>query len=129
GTARVNGTAGAGVVPAGGSRARVGAADRVIRHTVDADIRRKKANDSWGDIMARAAPYHRGGGGEVPPRYPASGDARGGGGASVATARAACHAYGLGRCDGRHGLLFECPIIFWTPCAPVHFLHNERSVK
>src|SRR5262245_65160321 len=47
---------------------------------------------------------------------------------SVSTARAVFHASGLGRCDGRHRLLFEYPIIFWTPCAPVHFLDNKRSV-
>jgi hypothetical protein len=45
------------------------------------------------------------------------------------TARAAFHASGLGRCDGRHRLLFEYPIIFWTPFAPMHFLDNRRSVK
>ena len=27
------------------------------------------------------------------------------------------------------GLLFEYPIIFWTPCAPMHFLDNQRRVK
>jgi hypothetical protein len=26
-----------------------------------------------------------------------------------------CGASGLGRCDGHHKLLFESPIIFWTP--------------
>src|SRR5215467_9543710 len=50
-------------VPAGEFKSSSGAADRVIRHTVDADIRRKTANDRWGDIMARAGPYRRGGGG------------------------------------------------------------------
>src|SRR5262245_39263657 len=35
-------------------------------------------------------------------------------GASVSTARVAYDASGLGRCDGRHGFLFEYPIIFWT---------------
>src|SRR5262249_44789290 len=50
-------------VPAGEFKSSSGAADHVIRHTVDADIRRKTANDRWGDIMARAGPYHRGGGG------------------------------------------------------------------
>src|SRR5262245_56138573 len=37
------------------------------------------------------------------------------GGASVSTARVACDASGLGRCDGCHRLLFKWPIIFWTP--------------
>jgi hypothetical protein len=39
----------------------------------------------------------------------------GGGGVSVSTVRAACPSFGLGRCDRRHKLLFEYPIIFWTP--------------
>ena len=34
--------------------------------------------------------------------------------ASIATALVACDASGLGRCDSRHRLLFEYPIIFWT---------------
>ena len=42
------------------------------------------------------------------------------------TARAAFHASGLGGCDGRHRLLFECPIIFWTPCAP-HAFFEQRA--
>src|SRR5262249_46476699 len=93
-------------------------ADRVIRHTVDADIRRKTANDRLGG--------HNGAGRPVSSWRWRLGPARFGSYrkrhrfASVSTAPAAFHASGLGRCDGRHRLLFEYPIIFWTPCAPMH---------
>jgi len=94
----------------------IGPQDPAIRHRHFAD---DPANLGAGDIWARAGPYQvevracplrqvqktRGGVGVLP--YP--------------TARAAFHASGFGRCDGRHRLLFECPIIFWTPCAPLHF--------
>src|SRR6516225_10072550 len=32
-------------------------------------------------------------------------------------------------CDGCHKLLFEWPIIFWTPAGPYIFWTNQRSVK
>jgi hypothetical protein len=46
--------------------------------------------------------------------------------ASVSTARAACQGFGLGRCDCRHKLLFEYPIIFWTPRGSLN--HVERAL-
>jgi len=64
--------------------------------------------------MARAGPFHRGGGGGSGlPASAATGTPHAW--ASVSTARAAFHASGLGRCDRRHKLFFEYPIIFWTP--------------
>src|SRR5262249_16744912 len=78
-------------------------------------IRRKTANDRWGDIMARAGPYHRACGGLGLAASAATENPWGCGGASVSTARVACDASGLGRYDGCHRLLFKWPIIFWTP--------------
>jgi|SRR6516165_6689562 hypothetical protein len=79
----------------------------------------KTANDRWGDIMARAGPYQSWRWRLGPARFGSYRKRHRF--ASVSTARAAYHASGLGRCDGRHRLLFEYSIIFWTPRAPMHF--------
>ena len=36
-------------------------------------------------------------------------------------------ASGLERCDGRHRLPFEYPIIFWMPCAPILFFRQRAE--
>jgi hypothetical protein len=61
-----------------------------------------------GDIMARAGPYYRGGGGLGLPASAGTENPWGGmGGASVSTAQLAYDASGLGSCDSSHRLFFE----------------------
>ena len=59
-----------------------------------------------GDIMARAGPYYRGGGGSGLPASAAT-EPHGGCGGAVSTARVAYDASGLGSCDSCHRLFFE----------------------